>query len=221
MEEHAECLERLGSPTAPRCSASLLSINVTHIVTFMRPSIEILYDLAERQAGLFTTAQAAELGVSRRALSHHAAKGSLEHRRYGIYRLRRFPRQRFEDLVEAALWAGPGAAISYESSLVVYDVGDAMPHAIHVTVPRPFRGRRPGVILHRDQLTDSEKTVRDAVPVTTIERTLLDLAREGDPATASRAAEQAPGLGLTTRRRLESALRGHEKERAVLLWEAP
>lgn len=186
----------------------------------MSSTLEALYDLAEQQAGLFTTAQAARLGVSRRALSHHASKGALEHRRYGIYRLRRFPRHPFEDLVEVALWAGPEAAISYESALVVYDVGDAMPPAIHLTVPHPFRGRRAGVIIHRDQLTDSQRTTRDSVPVTTIERTLLDVAREGDPAMASRAAEHALKTGITTRHKLANTLRHHESERAVLLADA-
>lgn len=50
-----------------------------------------LYQLAEAQAGYFTTSQAAQVGVSRRVLSHRAQQGDLEQVRYGLYRLHDFP----------------------------------------------------------------------------------------------------------------------------------
>lgn len=181
-------------------------MNVTDSVTFMRSTSERLGDLAAAHAGYFTTAEAAEAGVSRRVLSHHASTGTLERLEYGIYRLRLYPAQRFEDLVVVSLWAGADAAISHESALVVYDLGDAMPPVIHVTVPRPFRGERPGVIVHHARLETSERVVIDAVAVTSIERTLSDLAALGDPSMVRAAAREALTRGLTTRRRLQRAL---------------
>lgn len=172
----------------------------------MRTTLEAIADLADEHAGYFTTAEAAAGGVSRRALSHHASTGTLDRVEYGIYRLRRYPAQRFEDLVVVTLWAGPDSGISHESALVVHDLGDAMPAVTHVTVPRPFRGHRAGVIVHDESLEEGERVVIDAVPVTTVERTLLDVARSADPALVRAAAQEALQRGLTTRRRLGRSL---------------
>lgn len=130
----------------------------------MRATLDVIADLADSHGGYFTTAEAAAGGVSRRALSHHASTGTLERVEYGIYRLRRYPSQRLEDLVVVTLWVGRDSAISHESALVVHDLGDAMPAVTHVTVPRPFRGQRPGVIVHLEPLGPHERVVIDAVP---------------------------------------------------------
>jgi len=191
---------------------------VTVIVTFMRTTLEAIADLADAHAGYFTTGEAAAAGVSRRALSHHASTGTLDRVEYGIYRLRRYPAQRFEDMVVVTLWAGPDSAISHESALVVHDLGDAMPAVTHVTVPRPFRGHRPGVLVHLETLDPDERVVIDAVPVTSVERTLLDVAGSADPGIVRAAAREALDRGLTTRRRLERMVgNGDDPARRVLL----
>jgi predicted transcriptional regulator of viral defense system len=160
-------------------------------------------ELADVHAGYFTTAEAAAMGLSRRLLSHHATAGTLERVDHGIYRLRLYPASRFEDLIVAALWAGPDAAISHESALVVHGLGDAMPPVVHVTVPRPFRGRRPGVLVHHRPLDAGDRVVVDAVPVTSVERTLVDVAESSDPGLVRTAVDEALEHGRTTRRRLE------------------
>lgn len=171
--------------------------------------IDALYRVAEPQGGYLTTAQALEAGVSRRLLSHYAARGDLERVAYGIYRLHRFPVHRFGDLIAAALWAGPDGAVSHDSALAVYGLGSAMPAVIHVTVPRAFRGRRPGVVVHRAPLSSAEVTIRDDVPITKVERTLRDVAVAGDPSMARDAAREAIERGLTTRARLLETVDEH------------
>lgn len=181
-------------------------INVTSTVTFVRSTMENLAELASVHAGCFTTAEASKAGVSRRVLSHHASTGTLERLEYGIYRLAMYPAQRLEDLIVVSLWAGEGAAISHESALVVYDLGDAMPAVVHVTVPRRLRGRRSGVIVHQTPLSSSETVIVDAVPVTSVERTIRDLAAGGEPSQTRQIAEEALERGLITRRRLRRAV---------------
>ena len=183
----------------------------------MRATLDVIADLADSHGGYFTTAEAAAGGVSRRALSHHASTGTLERVEYGIYRLRRYPSQRLEDLVVVTLWVGRDSAISHESALVVHDLGDAMPAVTHVTVPRPFRGQRPGVIVHLEPLGPHERVVIDAVPVTTVDRTLLDVAASADPAMVRAVARAALARGLTTRRRLEARARHDDAAGRVLL----
>lgn len=171
--------------------------------------IDALYRIAEPQGGYLTTVQALEAGVSRRLLSHYAARGDLERVAYGIYRLHRFPVHRFGDLIATALWAGAGSAVSHDSALAVYGLGAAMPAVIHITVPGAFRGKRPGVVTHRASLSSGEVTLREDVPVTKVERTLRDVAVGGDPSLARDAAREAIERGLTTRARLSATVDEH------------
>lgn len=193
------------------------STNVKDSLTSMSTSIDVLYELAEPHAGYFTTAQAKDVGVSRQQLSYLAQSGSIERVAHGVYRLRRFPAQRFEDVIVACLWAGEDVAASHETALAVYELTDAMPALVHVTVPRPFRGERRGVVVHIAPLVPSERTSRNGVPLTTVERTVADIAEQSGTAAATEAATQAIERGLVTRRRLRTALAGRgEHAEAVL-----
>ena len=134
----------------------------------MPTSIDQLYPLAEGQGGYFTTSQAHDVGVTDQQLHYLVKAGSLQRATHGIYRLRRFPAQAFEDVIVATLWAGEGAAASHETALAIYGITDAMPALLHVTVPRRFRGKRQGTALHTAPLEVHERTRRDGVPVTTL-----------------------------------------------------
>lgn len=144
------------------------------MVKFMSTTMN---ELAEPQAGYFTTAQATEAGVPSRALYQRTRRGDFDHLRYGLYRLHRFPAHPFEDVIAACLWAGGDSAASHETALAVHGISDAMPSAIHITVPRRFRGRQDGVVIHHADLPDADRTRVDAVPVTTIARTCRTLRR--------------------------------------------
>ncbi|MPY98931.1 MAG: hypothetical protein GEU97_13200 [Actinophytocola sp.] len=173
----------------------------------MTETMSILYELAEGQAGYFSAAQAVAAGVSRRALSGRVRSGDLERIRYGIYRLRRFPGHRHEDVVAACLWAGPDSAASHETALVVHGVSDAMPANIHVTVPRAFRGRQPGVVVHHAPLESTEREIHDSVPVTMLSRTLADVAAASDPTVVRQAVTEAIERGRLTRRQVRKLAR--------------
>lgn len=174
----------------------------------MSRSIDVLYGLAEPRAGYFTTAQASDRDISRQQLSYLARSGSIERVAHGIYRLRRFPAQRFEDVIVACLWAGEGTAASHDTALAVYDLTDVMPTRVHVTVPRLFRGKRRGVVVHVAPLDESERTDRDGVSTTTVGRTIADVAEQSGAPVATDVAIRAMERGLVSRRRLSAALDG-------------
>lgn len=138
-----------------------------------------LYQIAEAQAGYFTTAQAEEVGVDRKRLARYVAAGRLERVRRGVYRLAPFPRSAHEDLFVAWLETGPNSVISHESALAFYELSDALPTAIHVTVSPTASRRHPGLQMHTNQISDNEITYYDALPVTTIARTIVDVATAG------------------------------------------
>lgn len=91
-----------------------------------------------------------------------------------------------------------------------------MPAQIHITVPRPFRGRRRGIVVHHAPLREDERTVRDGVPLTTVDRTLADVARTSEASIVATAAEQALKRGVISARRLWKVAMGDESlERAL------
>ena len=195
-----------------------------------KSSIDRLYGLAEPQAGYFTAAQAVEAGVSRRLLSHHSAEGgALIRVDRGLYRLRNFPRSPREDLV--ATWLAVGrpvdAVVSHDSALDLYDLSDIIPAAVHLTAAREHRGhrsRRPGVRLHFviGGVPPGDRARREGLPVTSVERTLLDaLAAHGVTEQTELAVAQALDRGLSSVRRLnaragEGSRAGQERLRKVL-----
>ena len=145
----------------------------------MRPDSQRLYELAEGQGGYFSASQARELGIGSDLISYHVKQSNFLRAARGIYRLRRFPASPFEDLIVACLRAGPKAAVSHETALVVYGLSDIMPAQIHVIVPRTKSRRLKDLKLHRHRLGENEVTRRDGVQVTTAIRTLLDVAAAG------------------------------------------
>ena len=143
------------------------------------PSEQQLYDIAEAQAGYFTATQARTAGYSRQLLRSHVQVGRFLHIQHGIYRLARFPHSPREDLYVAWLRCGPRAVISHDSALELHDLTDAMPTAIHITIPRGASLRHPGIRLHTTMLGSDEITHWQGLPVTTVERTIADIAAQG------------------------------------------
>jgi len=147
--------------------------------TAPQAAVERLYEIAERQAGYFSTAQAREAGVSQRQLTYYVRSGRLARVRWGVYRLVNFPATPNEDLVVAWLQVGREAVISHDSALALYGLSDALPARIHLTVPRSASRRRAGLALHTGRLRPDEVTEIEGLPVTTVPRTMADVAAGG------------------------------------------
>jgi predicted transcriptional regulator of viral defense system len=182
------------------------------------PDHQALYAIAEARSGYFTAAEAASCGIGSQLLSHHAHGGAYQRTSRGIYRLSRFPASRFEDLVIAWLRAGSRSAISHASALALYGLSDIVPGETHVTMPRTGSRRRPGLKLHTASLPDSAVTWREGVPVTTVARTIADLAYSGLSEDRLRqAAQEAIDRGLTGPESLaaEAHRRGPRVARAI------
>ena len=177
-----------------------------------------LFNIAEAQAGYFTTAQAASAGIDRRRLAYYAGAGRLQRIRHGIYRLTQFPHSRHEDLFIAWLTAGPHAVISHESALLLYDLSDVLPEAIHVTVPRSASRRRPGLRIHTNDIGADDITQREGLPVTTVPRTIVDVALAGlSDEFVLQATREALYAGLTTPEQLLAKAEPRSARLAYLL----
>jgi predicted transcriptional regulator of viral defense system len=143
------------------------------------PNFDQLYEIAEGQAGYFTASQAASVGFSRERLSNTVKSGKFERAAQGVYRLKHFPASKHEDLFIAWLVTGPNSVISHESALSLYELSDVLPSEVHAIVPRSASRRRKNIHLHTNKLESDEITFRSGLPVTTVTRTLFDVASSG------------------------------------------
>jgi len=95
--------------------------------------------------------------------------------------------------------------LSHDSALALYELSDALPARVHVTVPRGASRRRPGLALHTNRLDASDATTVVGLPVTTVSRTIADVARSGMAAElVVQAVRQAVGRGMVSARELEA-----------------
>jgi predicted transcriptional regulator of viral defense system len=162
-----------------------------------------LYDIAEGQAGYFAAYQARSVGFSLERLSVNVKTGRFQCVAHGIYRLSQFPGSQHEDLFVAWLRTGPDSVISHESALSVYDLSEVLPGEIHVIIPRTVSRRREGIRLHINHLREDEITAREGLPITTVERTIADVAFSGlAEDQVQKAIRDAIRRGLTTRQKL-------------------
>src|SRR6266508_5468968 len=107
-------------------------------------AIDLLYEIAEAQAGYITAEQAITAGIPRSTLGYHAGgAGTLERVGTGVYRLRRFPTTPHGHIV--AGWLGlahADAVVSHASALEMRELSDVIADEVHVTLPRGKRGLR-------------------------------------------------------------------------------
>ena len=109
----------------------------------------------------------------------------------------------------AVLSCGPGAALSHASAAARLGIPMAEVHGIEVSVPIPRAPRVPGVVVHRRRgITTADITDVDGIPVTTILRTLVDLACRLPGPQLEAAINEATKLGLTNPHEVRAALVG-------------
>lgn len=162
-----------------------------------------LHELAFGQAGYFTAAQAVQIGYSHQAQKYHIDHGNWIRVDRGLFRLPGWPSHPDDSYVRWWLWSGGRGVVSHESALAVHDLSDANPVRVHLTVPRDFRATDEAVVTHPGHLDDCDAESRGSWRVTTVERTLADVAG-GDPSQefVDTAVAEALDRGQTTRRRL-------------------
>jgi predicted transcriptional regulator of viral defense system len=165
---------------------------------------------AAEQHGYVTTRDARELDIDPTQLRLMAARGRLERAGRGVYRVPMLPRGEHDDLAAAVAWASGRGVVSHESALQLHGLADVNPSRIHLTVPRANHPRAAGGEMyrtHRRELTASDVTQVDTLPVTTVARTIRDCIVTGtDPYQLRLAIDQAEREG-TLRRGTAAELR--------------
>jgi very-short-patch-repair endonuclease len=136
------------------------------------------------------------LGFSRSAIGRWVESGRLHRVHSGVYAVghrRLGPRGWW---MAAVLACGPGAVLSHQSAARLWGILGGHGSRTHVTVPARGRPRRAGIARHQVRRLDpQDRTKRDGIPLTSLARTLLDVA-EVAPSQLDRAYEAAERLRL-------------------------
>lgn len=162
-----------------------------------------LYQIAEDQAGYFSLAQAREIGLRRNQIYRGLQRGKFKKAGWGVYRFVQFPASRFEEIHMAVLSAGQHAVVGFQTALYVYDLSDIIPDEIHLTLPPTSSRRRPGIRVHTNQLNPKDVTYFEGLPITTVDKTIVDCAfAHVDDEQIRIAVFQSLRRGMTTKRKL-------------------
>ncbi len=178
-------------------------------------------EIAAGQHGVITTAQLAALGFTSQSIARRAAAGRLHRIHRGVYAVGHTALTASARRLAAVLAFGRYAVASHLTAAAIWEIRQTSAGLIHVTAGGDARSR-PGIRVHRRAIDDGERSRRDAIPVTSLARTLVDL---GDvvPATQVRNAfVRAEQLRLVDADAIDAALvragrtRGAARLREVL-----
>ena len=147
-------------------------------------------ELAERQHGAVARRQLLELGLGSRLIDHWREVERIKAVHRGVYALSEVLLSQQGRWMAAVLAVGSDAVLSHDSAAALWGIRRGRAGPIHVTVSRRL-SRRPGLILHRLPLTPDEQTTRDGIPVTTVGRTLFDIAHSLRPRELEQAVREA------------------------------
>lgn len=176
--------------------------------------------ISGRQGGVIGAAQLMALGLDRSAIARRVRRGWLHRIHRGVYAVGHTSLSPTGRWHAAVLACGDGAVLSHRSAAAAWDLRPVPGGPVDVAVAPGGRRRRDGLRLHRVVLEDHETTVLDGLPVTTPERTLLDVAAALRPELLERAVEQAEWRRIVDRAELDrlalSGLRGAPALRAAL-----
>jgi Protein of unknown function (DUF559)/Transcriptional regulator, AbiEi antitoxin len=166
------------------------------------PSVGVA-ELAGRQSGVADRAQLRQCGLDDAAIARWILQGRLHRLHRGVYAVGHAVIAIRGRLVAAVLYGGPGAALSHQTAGWCWRLLDAEPRRIHVSTPNRRRSVRE-IRIHRPRTIDS--TIEGGIALTTVSRTLLDLAATLPFTDVRQALAQADHLKLLERHAVEAQL---------------
>ena len=173
-----------------------------------------LAELADRQHGVVARYQLLALGLGPGAIDGRVEAKRLHPIYRGVYAVGRRRVSQRGVWMAAVLNCGPDALLSHRPAAALLGIRDAARVRVDVTVPRRLRPRH-GIRPHQASVPQDERTVHAGIPVTTVPRTLLDLAAVLQPHELRRALEQAEALRLADPLTLVAVVERHGNRRGV------
>ncbi len=169
--------------------------------------------LATRQHGVLSRDQLLAAGLTSRVIERRLQAGRLHSLHRGVYVVGHQRLGIRAHWMAAVLACGDYALLSHRSAASLWGLMRSRAGSIDVSTRngRARRGRRgQGIWVHQGRLSPEDREEVAGIPVTSVARTLLDLADVVDDRTLERAFEEADRLGLLKTKALEDVCaRGH------------
>jgi predicted transcriptional regulator of viral defense system len=176
-------------------------------------------ELAARQWGVVCIAQLQALGLRKDAVQRRVKAGRLHRVHHGVYAVGHTVLRPEGRRLAAVLACGEGAVLSHRSAAAHWGLLTTSAARIDVTVPRAARAGNAELRLHRSRsLIACDTTTHQGIPITSVARTLLDLAATVRPDRLERALAQAEHLELydhTAITELLARANGHRGRKAL------
>ena len=165
--------------------------------------------IADEYFGLVRRDQLEALGFSSSGLTRLVRSGLLERVRPRVYRLLGAPLSRDAKIMAALLWAGDEALASHRTGAEINGIAEPF-EDIEITTTGSVRA--PDLIVHRRVFwLPGDAASVNGIPVTSVERTIVDLAGVAPRGRVERSLDSAlllPGVSIeTVSRRLEATAR--------------
>jgi very-short-patch-repair endonuclease len=158
---------------------------------------------ADRQYGVITRTQLLDAGWSPSRIARERRAGRLHTIHAGVYALGH------RSIPERGRWLA--AVLACEGSVLAGRSAGAL-HGLPVSdngltyIAAPTKHTRRRIVAHQAQLAPRDRTVRQGIPVTSIGRTLADLAHSLDDARYHRVIKEAQFRGIWDEAQIEDAL---------------
>jgi len=178
------------------CKESQNSINMYEMI------YEQLDRIASRQYALVTRGQLRTLGLSQRQVEWLVSKGCLIPLRYLVYRIAGSPVRWEQSVLAAVLGAKATTVISHQTAAAVWQLRHSDRYSAGIHVTGATRVREAGVTSHVAPITSEECTTHAGIPVTTVERTIMDLSDLLEPRQLSECVDDALRRGSLQLERL-------------------
>ncbi len=173
--------------------------------------------IAEKQHGVvhFDQLLAAGLGVG--AINLRVRAGRLHRLHRGVFAVGHRHLSREGRWLAAVFALGEGALLSHVSAAALWGIRPSSSTAIHVTVPTSTgHPHRAGIVVHRSRtLTAADITRCDAIPVTSVARTQLDIAGMLAAGPLERAVERSLQLRLFDLRATQAVIAANRRRRGA------
>ena len=167
------------------------------------PVGHVLARLGRRQHGIVTSTELSTARLPKQAVGRLVRDGFLHPVYRGVFAVGFPPVSDDARWIAAVLACGPGAVLSHRSAAELWGLVEPDGGDIHVTVLGARR--HPGIHAHRGTLGRHQRTRLGQVPVTTVPRTIVDLAGVLDPDALAAVVQETFARTTITERQLRRA----------------
>lgn len=170
---------------------------------------------AQKQYGVFSRRQAAELGVGYHALYRAVRASRIQRDLPGVYRLPGAERSWKSELMAAQLWLDkPDGCVSHGAAAALWSLPGFKPGPIELSSTQ-WKNPLPPIVVHKLSIgLVGHTTTVGPISLTNAGRTLVDVAGMVPTAILERAVEDAIRRGLTSRPHLRWLLQGRAGKNA-------